>query len=119
MSSEFARGAVVAGRILVGAATLGLSELSRKKELSHECLEILTTCKVCGENRRYTAEIMGDGDAHFCCGYYSWEYDTRQTWEPSSMTLDYVERRFHEMGTSYRFAGNNCYHWCLRLWNKL
>ena len=122
VSSEFARGAVVAGRILVGAATLGLSELSRKKDLSHECLEILTTCKVCGENRRYTAEILGSGskNTYFCCGYYSWKYDARKTWKPpSSMTLDYVERKYKEVGTSYRFAGNNCYHWCLRLWNKL
>ena len=69
MSSDDTKNWVQAGRIMAGIFTLGLSEIAEKKELTHECLEILTTCQQCGEKRRYTADIIRHGVKDFCCGY--------------------------------------------------
>lgn len=124
MSNDFARGVTQVGRVLVGVGTLGLSAVVNGgiKDLSHECIEIQATCQ-CGNQQRFTAEIMGKekkgGGCDFRCGYYRYEYNARHTYKPTSMTLMYVKDKYDEMGQSYNFFFENCSHWCSELWNKL
>ena len=93
------------------------------KDLSHECLEFLTTCTKCGAGRRFTAEINSSGQGkakkNFTCGFYSKEYDARHTYKPGNMTLQYVHDKYLEMDESYNLITNNCGHWSNRLWDKL
>lgn len=119
MSSDDTKNWVTAGRVTAGIFTLGLSEIAEKKDLTHECLEILTTCQQCEEKRRYTADIIRHRQKDFCCGYYSLEIDERRSAKPSYMTLEYVRRKYNEMDDSYDVITNNCYHWSKRLWEKL
>lgn len=121
MSSDFVRGATEAGRVMVGVLTMGFSTWVNGgiKDLSHECIEILATCKCCGNSQRFTAEILGGGDTSFLCGYYSQEYNARQTYKPSSMTLSYIKEKYDGISSSYDFVFKNCSHWCSELWSKL
>lgn len=121
MSSGFMRGTTQVGRVVFGVATLGTTAWLNGgiKDLSHECIEILTTCKYCGHSTRFTAEIIQENDTNFRCGYYSREYNARHTSKPSSMTLDYVKAKYDEMGSHYGVFFDNCSHWCSELWNKL
>jgi hypothetical protein len=64
--------------------------------------------------RRKPAAISNPG-----CGYYGKEYSARHTFEPSSMTLAYVKKKYDEMGTSYSLVNGNCCHWASKLWDKL
>ena len=120
MASKEVKGAAEAGIWTARILTLGISTtIDSGKDFSHECLEILYTCESCGESGRFTTEILGDGDKVFQCGYYRKELNERKSYKPSSMTVAYAKRRFEEMGSSYDFVLNNCYHWCQRLWDKL
>ena len=130
MANGFWTGAAEVGRWAVGIHTLGLSAVVNGgiKDLSHECIEIIYTCERCapGNWQRFTAEILGkskkgkgnDG-TRFVCGYYSVEKDARHTRKPMGMTLEYVERKYNEMGEHYNFVFENCSHWASCLWNKL
>lgn len=91
----------------------------RKSDLSHECLEILYKCRICDCTGRFTAEIISDGYKQFRSGCYNKELSLRKSYSPSNMTVAYVERKHDEMGTSYDFVNNNCFHWSGRLWDKL
>ena len=121
MANGFTRGATQTGRVVVGVVTLGLSTWLNGgiKDLSHECIEIRTICERCGCHHWFTAEIMGEGDKQFNCGYYSKFYNARSTYEPSWMTLDYVEEKYKEMSSHYDLVSANCCHWSSKLWNKL
>ena len=121
MSNGFLRGTAEVGRWVTGIATLGTSTWFNGgiKDLSHECIEIHATCKHCGNSQYFTAEILGENDTSFCCGYYSREFNARHTYKPSSMTVDYVRAKYNEMGESYRLLDKNCYTWCSELWSKL
>ena len=128
MASGFLTGTAEVGRWVVGIGTLGVSAVFNGgiKDLSHECIEIIYTCDRCpsGNWKRFTAEILGKnkkggGGTRFVCGYYSVKKDARHTYKPTSMTLDYVERKYNEMGEGYDFVFNNCSHWSSCLWNKL
>lgn len=121
MSSEFARGATEVGRVVVGVATLSASAWVNGgiKDLSHECIEIIAECQRCGNWQRFTAEINGQDNKSFLCGYYSREYNARHTRKPSSMTLAYVKEKYDEMDEDYGLVFQNCSHWCSELWNKL
>ena len=121
MANDFARGAAEAGREVAGIATQGVSTWFNGgiKDLSHECIEIRTTCQCCGCNHVFTAEIKGENETYFRCGYYSREYNARHTYKPSSMMLPHVEEKYNEMSSSYNFVFNNCSHWCSELWDKL
>ena len=121
MSNDFVKGAAETGRVIAGVLTLGVSTWFNGgiKDLSHECIEILTTCTQCGHSQRFTAEIRGGGDTSFECGYYGKEYNARRTFKPSTMTLDYVEKKFQQMTTNYDLINGNCCHWSGELWDKL
>jgi hypothetical protein len=121
MSNGFVKGAAETGRVIAGVLTLGISTWFNGgiKDLSHECIEILTTCTRCGDSQRFTAEILDDDDTSFECGYYAKEYDARKSFKPSSMTLAYVEEKYNEMRTSYSLINGNCCHWASDLWDKL
>lgn len=108
-------------RIIAGVLTLGICIFVNNgiKDLSHECIEILCTCKCCGSSQKFTAEIMGDRHTLFKCGYYKREFGARRSCKPTSMTVAYVEAKFGEMDDSFHFMKNNCYHWSNNLWNKL
>ena len=71
MSNGFVRGAAETGRVVVGVLTAGISTWFNGgiKDLSHECIEILTTCTRCGDSKRFTAEILDEGVTCFECGY--------------------------------------------------
>ena len=123
MANGFVSGTAEVGRWVVGVGTLGLSTWVNGgiKDLSHECIEIVYTCERCspGNWQRFTAEILGNQETSFACGYYSIEKDARQTYKPASMTVAYVESKYNEMSTDYNLVFDNCSHWCSRLWNKL
>ena len=121
MSNSFWRGTAEVGRWVVGIATLGTSTWFNGgiKDLSHECIEILATCKRCGKSLRFTAEIHGQNDTSFRCGYYSREYNARNTYKPPSMTLDYMREKYNEIGKNYDLVFENCYTWCSALWERL
>ena len=90
------------------------------KDFSHECIEILYKCKVCGESGRFTAEILGEDANSFRCGFYENEICEHKSKQPScSMTVAYIYERYDEMDSSYSFIGNNCSHWSGRLWDKI
>ena len=127
MSNDFARGATQVGRVVVGIASLGFSAWVNGgiKDLSHECIEISVTCSKCGKSHKYTAEILGKSKKggsnakSFRCGQYSFYYDARHTYNPSSMTLANVKAKYDEMDSSYGLVFENCSHWSSELWGKL
>ena len=121
MASGFLRGTSQVGRVVVGVASLGTSTWLNGgiKDLSHECIEIQATCKRCGTMQRFTAEINGENDTYYGCGYYANEYNARKTYKPPSMTLDFVRAKYNEMGQSYNWVDENCYTWCSELWDRL
>lgn len=73
ISSTFAKQET--GRVVVGIKYFTLSFSTQVnggcKDQSHECIEILYTCECCGSSKGFIAEIQGDGDMEFNCGYYT------------------------------------------------
>lgn len=74
-----------------------------KTDFSHECIEIVCTCECCdsGNEQKFTAEILGEDDISFRCGFYAKQKDTRDEKKPLSMTLVYAERKVREMRDDY------------------
>lgn len=108
-------------RLIFTILTLGTVSLFADggfKDLSHECIEIESTCRFCESTQRFTAEIMGVQNKLFTCGYYK-RFNARSTYKPVSMTVDFAKERFNEMGDSFHFIYNNCYHWSKTLYHKL
>ena len=118
MANPAATGSANFGIGLLRGLTFGLSA-TIDKDFSHECIEILYECKVCGKSGTFTAEILGEDANSFRCGFYNNEICECKSKRPHSMTVAYAKGRYDEMDSSYSFIGNNCSHWSRRLWDKL
>ncbi len=123
LAQDFVQGASEVGQWVVGAGTMGLLAWFNGgvKGLSHECIEIVYTCSLCGHCGWFVAEMLEKGRTHFFSGSYNYCYiDKCTSYQPSSMTVANAERIYDEIKRNEKgHVFENCSQWCDNYWSKL
>uniref|UniRef100_A0AC34FWH9 Uncharacterized protein n=1 Tax=Panagrolaimus sp. ES5 TaxID=591445 RepID=A0AC34FWH9_9BILA len=111
-STKAASGLVTTTRVLLGIATLGLTEKKiHKKDLTHECVIVRYKCKKCEKEFAIQYEIDEGEDGRLKdYGHFESHLKIRECVN-INLSFAFVQECYEKMWGNYKFFGHNCFHW--------
>ena len=121
MVSDAASGWQTAGRVLLGLASAGITEMAiDKKDLSHECVIVHFKCNNCAHKFDIQYEIMNEYDGKTMnYGRYKTKTGVQACSGNLNYSFDFVQKCYDKMWQNYKTCGHNCYHWAKDFSDKL